>query len=87
MADEDELWSFDVEGVSRIVADLLGDDDVTYAVTFNLTGPDANAEVEVLMTAPSDPAGIIALALATLHAALAAWARITLGRRIADDDG
>ena len=86
MVGEDDLWSFDVESVSKITGEPP-DDDVTYAVTFNVTGPDANAEVEIFVTGPSDPALIITLAMATLHDALVAWARITLGRRIANDDG
>ncbi len=87
MAEGDEFWTFDVESVSKITGEPPDDDDVTYAVVFNVTGPDANAEVEVFVTGPPDPGQIITLAMATLHAALAAWARITSGRRIANDDG
>lgn len=85
MADDD-LWTFDVESVSKISGEPPDDDDVTYAITFNVNGPYANAEVEVFVSGPSDPALLITLAMAKLHEALAAWARITLGRRIANDD-
>ena len=34
-----------------------------------------------------DPVQLIALAMSHLHFALAAWARLTLGRRIANDPG
>ena len=75
-----------MESVSKISGELP-DGEVTYAVVFNVHGPDASAEVEIFVTDVPDPALIITLALATLHGALAAWARITLGRRIANDDG
>ena len=89
MADEDdELWTFDVESVSKISPDPTdAEGEVTYAVVFNVSGPDASAEGEVFVTDVPDPVVLIVLAMATLHDALAAWARITLGRRIANEDG
>ena len=88
MAEGDEAWTFDVQSVSRVEpAPGEIDDVVTFAVVFDVSGPDANAEVEIFVTDVPDPALIITLAMATLHEALAAWARITLGRRIANDDG
>ncbi len=88
MAEDDDLWTFDVESVSKISPDPADEEgEVTYSVVFNVNGPDAMAEVEIFVTDVPDPALIITLAMATLHAALAAWARITLGRRIANDDG
>ena len=88
MVGDDEPWTFDVESVSKISPDPTdAEGEVTYAVVFNVSGPDASAEVEVFVTDVPDPAVLIVLAMATLHAALAAWARITLGRRIANDDG
>lgn len=85
MADDD--WSFDVQSVSRISPDPIDDDGtVTFAVVFDVAGPDASAEIEVFVTDVPDPAQIIVLAMSTLHEALAAWARITLGRRIANDE-
>ena len=86
--DDDDLWTFDVESVSKISPDPADEDgEITYAVVFNVNGPNASAEVEVFVTDVPDPALIITLAMATLHGALAAWARITLGRRIANDTG
>ncbi len=84
----DDLWHFDVESVTRVVP--APDDDkgtVTYSVVFDVTGPDANAEIEVFVTDIPDPAVLITLAMALLHRALSEWTRITAGRRIANDDG
>lgn len=88
LGDADELWTFDVESVSKIIPDPDDDDDdVTYAVVFNVNGPNATAEVEIFVTDVPDPVQLIALAMSHLHFALAAWARLTLGRRIANDPG
>lgn len=85
MADDD--WRFDVQTVSRISPDPVDDDGtVTFSVVFDVAGPDASAEIEVFVTDVPDPAQIIVLAMSLLHEALAAWARITLGRRIANDE-
>lgn len=87
MAAEDELWRFDVQSVTRVVP--APDDDsgaVTFSVVFDVTGPDANAEIEVYVTDVPDPSVLITLAMAHLHHALDQWTRITSGRRIANDD-
>ena len=87
MADGDGGWTFDVQSVSRITADPDDDDGVvTYAVVFDVDGPDATAEIEVFVTDVPDPAQIIIMAMALLHRALSEWTRVTLGRRIANDD-
>ena len=87
LGDQDEPWTFDVESVCKISPDPTDDDgEVTFAVVFNVSGPDASAEIEVFVTDIPDPSLLITLAMAKLHNALAAWARITLGRRIANDD-
>ena len=90
MADEDDdgAWTFDLERVSKISPDPADEEgEVSYAVVFNVNGPDAMAEVEVFVDGVPDPALIVTLAMAHLNVALAAWARITAGRRVADDDG
>ncbi len=88
MADEDEGWMFDVQGVVRVSPDPDdAEDGVTYAVTFEVNGPNASAEVEIYVDDAPDPSQIIIMAMSQLHLALAAWARITAGRRIANDAG
>ena len=89
MAD-DSMWTFALQGVSRIEPDLA-DDDVgewpTWAVTFDCAGPDLSAEVEVFIDDIPDEADVITRAMSVLHLAFAAWARATAGRLIANDDG
>ena len=77
-----------MESVSKISPDPTDEDgEVTYAVVFNVNGPNASAEIEVFVEGSPDPAQLITLAMSQLHEALAAWTRLTLGRRIANDDG
>lgn len=87
MAEEDEDWTFTVESVSRISPAPDDDDGPIFAVTFEANGISAEAEIEVFVVDVPDPSQIITMAMDRLHLALSSWARITAGRRIANDDG
>lgn len=89
MADDDEIWTYVLQGVSRISPEGLDPDDgawPTYSVTFDCSGPNFSAEVEVFVDEVVDEAQIIALAMSALHVGFATWARVTAGRHIANDD-
>ncbi len=85
MADED--WNYRVMKLERIEADRADHQDDVFSVDFTLDGPSASAEVEIMVVDPEDEAGIIGMAMSALHAALQAWARVTAGRHVANDDG
>jgi len=88
MADEDESWTFAVQGVSRISPDPSDEDGaVCFAVVFDCNGPNATAEAEVFIDDVEDEASIILLAMSYLHESFTAWARVTAGRRIAQPQG
>ena len=88
VAGDDGAWTFDVHSVSRIAADPVDDDgERIFAIVFEAKGPGAEGEIEIYVEDVPDPSQIITMAMANLHDALAAWARITAGRRIANDDG
>lgn len=80
MADGD--WSYRVIKLERIEADRADHQDDVFSVDFTLDGPSASAEVEIMVVDPEDEAGIIAMAMSALHAALQAWVRATAERRI-----
>lgn len=88
MADEDEVedWTFIVQSVSRISPDPDDGEGPIFAVTFETNGISAEGEIEIFVADVTDPAQIIIMAMDQLHRALSSWARITAGRRIANDD-
>jgi hypothetical protein len=91
MADEDEDdvedWTFEVQSVSRISPEPDDGEGPMFAVVFEAKGLSAEAEIEIFVADVLDPAQIIILAMDQLHRALSSWARITAGRRVANDAG
>lgn len=80
-------WTCRLLSVERVEADELEDDlqDI-FTVKFAVDGPDANAEVEIMVSDFEDEAHVVGIALDTLHRAMKAWGRITENRRIAARD-
>ena len=88
---DDELefidWTCRLLTVERVEADELEDDlQDLFTVKFAVDGPDANAEVEIMVSDCEDEAHVVGIALDTLHRAMKAWGRITENRRIAARD-
>ena len=75
-------WSCLLMNVERITADPEDDDgqDI-FAVKFQIDGPDANAEVDIIVSDAAD-AEVVAVALHTLHVALTNWAKLIERRRM-----
>lgn len=88
MADEDDVedWTFEVQSVSRISPEPADGEGPIFAVVFEANGISAEAEIEIFVADVLDPGQIIIQAMDQLHTALSSWARITAGRRIANDD-
>ena len=82
-------WTYRLMSLERFDADPEDEDaqDI-FAAKFQVDGPDANAEVEIIVSDFTDQANVISIALHTLHTAMTAWARITedqvIGARVAD---
>lgn len=82
-------WTCRMMGVERIMADPTQDDDDLediFEVRFQVDGPNANAEVEIVVSDFEDEADVVGIALDTLHRAMKAWGRVTENRRIAARD-
>jgi hypothetical protein len=77
-------WTYRLMSLERFDADPEDEDaqDI-FAAKFQVDGPDANAEVEIIVSTFTDEANVISIALHTLHTAMTAWARITEDRVIA----
>ena len=74
-------WDCRLQSLERIEADPDDDDlEDLFTVTFVVDGPDANAEIEI-MVADADDHDVVALALSTLQGALTAWADLIKRRR------
>ncbi len=75
-------YSVRMTEVQRIEADPEDEDviDDLFAVTFAVDGPNANAEVEIMVTDAAD-VEVVAVALDTLHGALVAWADLIQRRK------
>ena len=74
-------WSCRMTEVQRIVPDPEDDEpDDLFTVTFAVDGPNANAEVEIMVTDAAD-IEVVAIALDTLHGALTAWADLIQRRK------
>ena len=81
---EFEDWTYRLLSLERVEADEIEDDfqDI-FTAKFQLDGPDANAEVEIIVSDYVDEANVVSIALHTLHVSLQEWARATENRRIA----
>ena len=74
-------WDVRMREVQRIEPDAEDDGpDDLFSVTFAVDGPNANAEVEVMVTDVAD-IEVVAVALDTLHGALTAWADLIQRRK------
>jgi hypothetical protein len=81
-------WIYRLMNLERIQADDPDDDgEDIFTAKFQLDGPDANAEVEIIVSDYVDEAEVVPIALDTLHRATKAWARATENRRIAAREG
>ncbi len=76
-------WSCLLMGVERIIADPEDDDgEDIFSVKFQVDGPNANAEIEIIVSDFTDEAHVISIAQHTLHVAMTMWSRITAERFI-----
>ena len=74
-------WDVRMREVQRIEPDAEDDGpEDLFSVTFAVDGPNANAEVEVMVTDVAD-IEVVAVALDTLHGALTAWADLIQRRK------
>lgn len=74
-------WSCRLTEVQRIEADPEDDDlEDLFAVTFAVDGPNAEAEIEIMVADATD-LEVVEVALETLHGALLAWAELIQRRR------
>lgn len=75
-------WDVRLTEVQRVEADPKDEDviDDLFAVTFAVDGPNAKAEVEIMVTDAAD-IEVVAVALDTLHGAFLAWADLIQRRR------
>ncbi len=75
-------WSCLLMGVERIIADPEDDDgEDIFAVKFQVDGPNANAEMDIIVSDAAD-LEVVAVALDTLHGALLAWADLIQRRKV-----
>ena len=87
VADGDELtfldWSYRLLKLERIQAEAEDEDgqDI-FAATFQVDGPNANAEVEIIVSDFIDEALVVSIAQHTLHVAATMWGRVTADRLI-----
>ena len=74
-------WDVRMREVQRIEPDAEDDGpEDLFSVTFAVDGPNANAEMEVMVTDVAD-IEVVAVALDTLHGALTAWADLIQRRK------
>lgn len=74
-------WDLRMTEVQRIEPDPEDDGpDDLFSVTFAVDGPNANAEVEIMVVDAVD-IEVVAVALDTLHGALTAWADLIQRRK------
>ncbi len=75
-------WSCLLMNVERITADPEDDDSQDiFSVKFQVDGPDANAEVDIIVSDAAD-AEVVAVAMHTLHVAMTNWAKLLESRRM-----
>ena len=84
-ADADDIegldWSCMLMGLERFIADPEDDDgEDVFAVKFQVDGPNANAEVDIMVSGTAD-VNVVGIALDTLHDALVAWANLIRRRK------
>ena len=78
-------WSYRLLKLERIQAEAEDEDgqDI-FAATFQVDGPNANAEVEIIVSDFTDEAHVVSIAQHILHVAATMWGRVTADRLIAD---
>jgi hypothetical protein len=80
-------WTYRLLSLERVEADEPDDDlEDIFMAKFAVDGPDANAEVEIIVSDYVDEANVVSIALHTLHVSMREWARATEDRRIAARD-
>ena len=76
-------WTYRLMNLERIQADEIDDDgEDIFTATFQVDGPNANAEIEIIVSDYVDEANVVSIAQHTLHVALTMWSRITAERLI-----
>ena len=88
--DDDEIddatfWKIELQKVQRLIDDTPGaepeeDGENLFAVEFKATGPNMNADLEVLVSDIADEGQVVIQALDALQDGLETWARV-LGQR------
>ncbi len=85
VADGEDLtfldWSYRLLSLERIQAEAEDEQDI-FAATFQVDGPNANAEVEIIVSDFVDEALVVSIAQHTLHVAATMWGRVTADRLI-----
>ena len=75
-------WSCLLMNFERITADPEDDDSQDiFSVKFQVDGPDASAEVDIIVSDAAD-VEVVAVALHTLHVAMTNWAKLIESRRM-----
>ena len=75
-------WDVRLTEVQRIEADPDDDDlEDLFAVKFEVDGPNANAEMDIIVSDAAD-VEVVAVALDTLQQALVAWADLIQRRKV-----
>ena len=76
-------WTYRLMSLERVQADEIDDDgEDIFTATFQVDGPNANAEIEIIVSDFTDEAHVISIAQHTLHVAMTMWSRITAERFI-----
>ena len=86
-ADGDEItfvdWTYRLLSLERVEADPEeGEDADLFSAKFQVDGPNANAEVEIIVSDFVDEALVVSIAQHTLHLAATMWGRVTADRLI-----
>ena len=76
-------WDYRLLSLERVQADGENEEDEDYfTAKFQVDGPNANAEVEIVVSDFTDEAHVVSIAQHTLHVAMTMWGRVTSDRFI-----
>lgn len=75
-------WDYRLISLDRVQADSDEDGEDYFTAKFQVDGPNANAEVEIIVSDFRDEAHVVSIAQHTLHVALTMWGRVTSDRFI-----